>query len=804
MKNTPQKESKRESQEEIKEELTNFQKIDIEILIKQNKCLLNELNRLKGDVSKEERNLSLDKCSIFSRVFTLKNHLRSFCTDLVHILEEWRCYAGGSKFIESFLLFFHELFQYLPHFLEYGNTEKRVNDFFLEKKTELLNIETQLKDFLNNLFKQNGFNHEDKKFSIIEKLNKDLTNSKHELEKELIKIKTESTHNNTENFKNEIEELKWKNSILEKRLSFYQIYKTKEISQQVELLKEEDIFFCYCGGKYFEEIPNFINIDELKENLENNVEKIKKSLPDNKSLNSQIVSTNMISMEEHESVINNLKKEIEEIIQISEKRRVDKLSLSEKILSSEFFAKIQISYKECVDYLRDLEKKYFDLLEKMVEFDFIRKKELDEYKALEKKEKKRLEKIIQDLKLEKDSFLKNQEFNKKIKAHLESHLLIEHKPTTYIEIIEKLNLQIKTITENILENYITNSKIKEEENYELKKKIEIKENNSVLGLEIQNRELRHKQHKQLFEIISKRFHEDKKMLKNISNLETYVKMRERKIKGIEKDFEQIKKELESEKLQTGILLHEISNGSELYNSQQNMINKLKNEVDILTTNFNTIFKEKNEENKKNSFKINELGNTIRNLEEDIEAKTIKINLVLNTIKKNEDMLLFEKNKNSELMNLIEKLIKEKTETINQIETLKIELDLLEKRKQALEESNEKLSKEISANFILLNEKEIIIKNILDNTNNFKMDSGDDQLNNHQKEQFYLNLLELKRLRKIVECKACKVKQKEVILTTCFHTFCHECIEKNIQDRSRKCPICLTKFNKFEVEKIFID
>ena len=825
-KNSSENFKREEKKKEKKEKLSNFEKIDLEILIKQNKSLLNELNRRKSEFEKMEKN---SKGSTFEKTkgstcdfldfFGMKNKLMFFSNEILKRLNFFKL-KSEDDFLNSFFNFFLEIFGELKNFLEnYENQDlSEFNEFFEKKGYLFENFEKNLNEFFNNKFneKKNNFSSEiekdknlisvyENKISKLEKINLEITKEKKDLLENLEKLKKNEFSKKYENLKIILEEKNWNNSILQKRLSFYQNYEIGKISKMINLLKDEKIYYCFCGGKYFSEIPNKININLLIEKLKNSENKkildSEKKISEKKNFGN-FLNEKKISLEKHNLIINNLKKEISELIEISEKRRVDKLSLTEKILNCEFFGKIEENFKNTIFYVKNLENKYLSVLENLVDFDFLRKKELEEYKDKENFEKKKLEKIILNLKIEIENFKIKIENNKFLKKNILEENKKNENDIDLKKIIKKLNLEIKNISENISKNLFEKIKKLEEENSRLKNSNENFENKNILGPDILNREFRHKQHKNLFKVILKKFEDDKIFYKNLQNFEKYVKMRERKIRGLEKDLYKKKKDFENEKNQSVIYLQEISNSSETFCEQQKIIDNLKNDVESLTTNFNFIFKEKNDLEKKLNFRIKKLDLDKNDLEHNTDQKTIKINSLLNLNKKVEENLKKEKTKNFENKKIIENLISEKSQNLNLIENFKINDNLKKNRLLAYEESNKKLSKEISQNLILINEKEIIIKNILE-SKNININTKEN-LSINQKEQFYLNLLELKRLRNIVECKACKIGQKEVILTTCFHTFCGECIDKNIQDRSRKCPVCLMKFNKYNVEKMFID
>jgi E3 ubiquitin-protein ligase BRE1 len=63
-------------------------------------------------------------------------------------------------------------------------------------------------------------------------------------------------------------------------------------------------------------------------------------------------------------------------------------------------------------------------------------------------------------------------------------------------------------------------------------------------------------------------------------------------------------------------------------------------------------------------------------------------------------------------------------------------------------------------------------------------------------------LELDDLKKRVQCTLCKVREKSVVLTSCMHCYCRECVnEKMISARNRKCPLCMQKFSESQVKDV---
>ena len=62
--------------------------------------------------------------------------------------------------------------------------------------------------------------------------------------------------------------------------------------------------------------------------------------------------------------------------------------------------------------------------------------------------------------------------------------------------------------------------------------------------------------------------------------------------------------------------------------------------------------------------------------------------------------------------------------------------------------------------------------------------------------------ELEGLRTLLRCNVCHQRQKDVIITKCWHMFCHHCIKRNLETRNRKCPGCGTLFGQQDVKQFF--
>ncbi len=58
-------------------------------------------------------------------------------------------------------------------------------------------------------------------------------------------------------------------------------------------------------------------------------------------------------------------------------------------------------------------------------------------------------------------------------------------------------------------------------------------------------------------------------------------------------------------------------------------------------------------------------------------------------------------------------------------------------------------------------------------------------------------------RKLLRCGVCDARQKDCIITKCWHLFCQQCIQKNLETRHRKCPGCGAAFGAADVKQVYL-
>ena len=63
--------------------------------------------------------------------------------------------------------------------------------------------------------------------------------------------------------------------------------------------------------------------------------------------------------------------------------------------------------------------------------------------------------------------------------------------------------------------------------------------------------------------------------------------------------------------------------------------------------------------------------------------------------------------------------------------------------------------------------------------------------------------QIKVLKGRLSCNVCNERDKQVILLRCRHMFCRPCVDKNIKNRSRKCPGCGQRFDMKDVGDVWL-
>uniref|UniRef100_A0A8C8EK75 E3 ubiquitin protein ligase n=1 Tax=Oncorhynchus tshawytscha TaxID=74940 RepID=A0A8C8EK75_ONCTS len=63
--------------------------------------------------------------------------------------------------------------------------------------------------------------------------------------------------------------------------------------------------------------------------------------------------------------------------------------------------------------------------------------------------------------------------------------------------------------------------------------------------------------------------------------------------------------------------------------------------------------------------------------------------------------------------------------------------------------------------------------------------------------------EINQYKAKLRCPCCNTRDKETVLTKCFHVFCYECLKTRYDTRQRKCPKCNCAFGANDFHRIYI-
>jgi E3 ubiquitin-protein ligase BRE1 len=63
--------------------------------------------------------------------------------------------------------------------------------------------------------------------------------------------------------------------------------------------------------------------------------------------------------------------------------------------------------------------------------------------------------------------------------------------------------------------------------------------------------------------------------------------------------------------------------------------------------------------------------------------------------------------------------------------------------------------------------------------------------------------EIREYKSQLICSACKSRNKDAVLTRCFHVFCYECVKIRYESRDRKCPKCNMTFGAKDFHRLYL-
>ncbi|KDQ27700.1 hypothetical protein PLEOSDRAFT_1112669 [Pleurotus ostreatus PC15] len=59
-----------------------------------------------------------------------------------------------------------------------------------------------------------------------------------------------------------------------------------------------------------------------------------------------------------------------------------------------------------------------------------------------------------------------------------------------------------------------------------------------------------------------------------------------------------------------------------------------------------------------------------------------------------------------------------------------------------------------------------------------------------------------KMQEILQCRICKARIRDTVITKCMHTFCRECLDARLSTRQRKCPSCQLAFGHADVHPVY--
>ena len=510
------------------------------------------------------------------------------------------------------------------------------------------------------------------------------------------------------------------------------------------------------------------------------------------------------SIQLKDDVINDLKENLENQRQKYEEQKIDKKALDTKFMKSNIVqrqvSQVQGQTKYSNELYRRLEESYANILdiEKMRGFEI--KDQQDRDRQTKEKLIFELAVVKRDLQMYKEREDASMEIEKLANVMRDDEEVARHN-----KIIEDLNKNILSQTEKLKETL----KLFDEEKHRCSKwqmeVMKVKENYyDQLQQKYSNTTdvvMRHKRYQDMFLNLYNLNTEHNLGIKEVlDEIKKYVNSRDEKINFLEKKLKRSEKEQESEKNRVYDYLAEIQSTAMSFGEIHNQYEIKTNEIKNCNDNFNKLFKEKHSEKlsfvqEKNSLQARiktDTENSHLNSCQQIEYKK-EIDQLNTHIKEMEGTMWAQKK-------ILEELNEEKTDHLKKIEESQIQIDTYESKQKVLEESNKDMVKEFSHLRKDASEKSQMLSQFIKSAK-----KGEElDIKNMSSDQILYERMELKRMRKMLSCPVCEKREKEVIVMKCMHTFCNECIQKNLEHRERKCPLCMVKISQADVKKIFLE
>jgi E3 ubiquitin-protein ligase BRE1 len=278
---------------------------------------------------------------------------------------------------------------------------------------------------------------------------------------------------------------------------------------------------------------------------------------------------------------------------------------------------------------------------------------------------------------------------------------------------------------------------------------------------------------------------DNEMLKNrCIELSTALGSMENRSEEMEKDIRELLRHLKDDET----LLQEIDSIATAFESSQMQNDELLKQIVIKDDNYIKLYSERT----RYEMQIKEMNSRLESREVDVRVVTKGI------VSDNCEQMMKARisNMEKELLqrqNVIDGLKRKSLEYEHNFPTLERELTHFKQKSVYLQEKfQEKTALSDQTVFEKDRMKEELkrIKHILDSITGSGKDRNKDQE-------------ELEAYKQLLRCNTCNLRHKSVALNRCMHVFCKECIDKRLETRQRKCPICTEPFGTNDVRQIFL-
>lgn len=786
--------------------------VDESVTQYQNRCLFSHLKSLKEELSSSTSKLEAAKSqnSYLSKIFMEINCRLLNISEIVSLLkDEIPGEANEAKSNKNFVNWAISLLSDLKE--GFPNRDK----IFEENASMMDNI----KDNIENIVTKMSSGESEKKESEVDSALKVKLGNLKEI---LSEIKTKISHkmdiDNYEEVMKEkddiIENLKKENMALNRRVICFPavpyIKYSKEFDSEIE--KTEHKCWCYLCNKEF--------TDAAEKKDESLVSSAKLSIPvggnqdssasnercsgncgkNNCGLNSNFQPNVIIVNNQSSSNIfpgafpNSKESKIAEELEMVQSKLTEIIGELDDYKKQSEFNEINIleskSFKTLVDHaesnmniLSQMKEYYIKLYKKHLELvkdiDLERKRfEEKEYKIQEDYKRKYYDAKDEILRLKSDirnlkCTISDLEVSKNDSLNFESiyEFYEKEKSRVYSE-INKLTLLLSESRENHSKEFESNNKLIDEIS-------KLKEENELLKKDKSE----------------EKSSEDPKMQKLVEEeLKKSIRSKKEKIYSLEKKIQKLSEELLGEKDLNNTLIQEMESNELGINEMNAQIKKLKDQLVIENEKIAKLTQDKIK-NQKN----------IENLIHERETVNDIISEYKNQLEISKGIETHYKEEIESLKRINEKLEDAIQENENSINALNNQVESLNKNNHELKsitEQQENLLKEYREENKTLKSNVERMNAIISGKKLQKEKEIESKILN--KDEFDHIKRESDTLKQLVKCMVCNTNYKNCIISKCYHTFCRECINKNLSARQRMCPFCKEKFQDSDIKNFYLN